>query len=196
MLKQDTVDAVQLCYVNPLIEEVYHVFAKMLGWVVECEYQKTKTDWAPTEFASAVISLHGGIEGKIVLGFPSLTACRLTESLLKRPYMAVNDDVADAICELTNTVSGRAAPCLSQQCTRVGVPEAIIGRGQTIDYSEGTVPVVIGFHCEAGTFVLELGLRKGAATQEHGEEGVAFTSLSSTRNTITAAESTRETVVF
>ena len=149
-------------HINAFVDEVHFVFERMLQWEVECTGMRSKADWAPSNFVSGIITLQGGYEGKVVLGFTTRLACRLTETLLRVNVQSVNDDVADAICEMTNTVTGRAAPCLSKQCIRVGVPTVMIGRARPIDYPRGINPLVIEFRVEDELVVLEVGLQETA----------------------------------
>lgn len=146
--------------VNPFVDEVHFVFGTMVGWDVECVDIRTKEDWAPTKFVSGIISLHGEFSGLVALGVSTRTACCLTETLLQRPVSSVNDDVVDAMRELTNMISGRAAPQISKRCTRVGVPQVVIGRARTFAYPQGTNPIVIEFLAHAESIVLEIGLCK------------------------------------
>ena len=78
---------------------------------------------------------------------------------------SVNDDVTDAVCEMTNTVSGRAAPRLATKPVRVGVPEVVLGRSRPIDFFPGTLPLVIEFCVEDEPVVLELGLREAGGEE-------------------------------
>ncbi len=147
-----------ISHTTPFVEEVIFVFERMLHWEVECESIGTKTDWTPTHFASGVVSLCGGFQGKVALSFPARLACRIAQELLRYPMSRVNDDVVDAICELTNTVTGRALPRLSKHCTSLGVPEAVIGRARPIEYPLGVSPIVVRFRGEVESFALEVGM--------------------------------------
>ena len=75
-------DSLSATHADTFVDEVCFVFQRMLQWEVECTGMRSKTDWAPSSFVSGIITLHGGLEGKVVLGFTTRLACRLTEALL------------------------------------------------------------------------------------------------------------------
>lgn len=149
--------------VEPFVEQTVYVFARLFDWNLEPEPPHAKCCVAPTFDVSGVIRLTGRVRGGVVLSLSRVTACRATELLLERPCRYLNDDVADAVRELTNTVAGRAAGLLHRDRVRFGLPKAVIGHTRPLEWPSGVEPFVIEFHSTTDALALELGLEADPA---------------------------------
>jgi len=147
-------------HIQPFVQQVKYVFKYMFLWEVDSEEPVYKDNWAPESFVSGMITLRGGIQGTIALGFSPPMACQLTSYLLERRIHQINDDVSDAVRELTNTIVGRATPRLPNMSVRLSLPSVMIGRSRPIDYPRGMNPTLVTFFSSHGQFTLEVALRE------------------------------------
>lgn len=107
------------------------VFATMLAMepVAEASY----VDTAPTLANNGVVSLIGLAGPWAGTGSISCTApfaCRLAGQLMMSEYDAVNDDVLDAVAEVTNMIIGNVKTSLEERLGPMGlsIPTVIYGR--------------------------------------------------------------------
>jgi chemotaxis protein CheX len=116
---------------NSIRQSVAQVFSTMLN--VEIQYGTDHTDTGSPEANDGVVSLIG-IAGTWA-GTGSLTcspalACRICSQLLMTESSAVDEDVLDAVAELTNMVIGNVKTDLETQLGPLGlsIPTVVFGR--------------------------------------------------------------------
>jgi len=116
---------------NSIRQSVTQVFSTMLN--VEIQYGTDRTDTGSPEANDGVVSLIG-IAGTWA-GTGSLTcspalACRICSQLLMTESSAVDEDVLDAVAELTNMVIGNVKTDLETQLGPLGlsIPTVVFGR--------------------------------------------------------------------
>ena len=107
---------------------------------------------------SGVIGLTGGMCGDVIVSFDDRVAMLATGALLGDSPTELNDDVVDAVGELTNMIAGAAKGALEQYNMSLALPTVIIGCGHRIGFRSGICPVTIPFQSEWGSFSIELGL--------------------------------------
>lgn len=113
--------------INPFIEQTVYVFDAMLGWPVERRSISLKPDFAPALDVCGLVELRGARRGALALGGSRRLAGRVAAKLLGPGRCHVEEDVADCIGELTNTVAGRATASLHQYRVRISVPSVLMG---------------------------------------------------------------------
>ena len=87
-------------------------------------------------------------------------ACRLSGALLMSEYSAVNEDVLDAMAELTNMIIGNVKSTLEEELGSMGlsIPTVIFGRNyqaRSFGVKEWTV---VPFHCQTDQFEVRFAL--------------------------------------
>ena len=70
----------------------------------------------------------------------------------------LNDDVLDAVGELTNMVAGRAKAELEEYELSVSLPNVITGMGHEVHFPSNVTPLSIAFDTDWGPLTLEVGL--------------------------------------
>lgn len=145
-------------WINPFILHTHEVFEAMLGWTLHRESLAWRSSHVPTHDISGVMQLSGKTSGTVVLSLRRNVAIQIASVLLDKQIGEINSEVADAVGELTNIISGRAAADLASLQTRVGLPNVVIGRTKTIYYPPRVTPLCVGFRCESGELTLEVGL--------------------------------------
>ncbi len=154
-------------HINPFIRATSLVFDRILGCSIERESVFVKQTMAPSHELSGVIGLSGKACGSVVFSLSRPVAFALVERMLERPVSVVDDEVVDAIGELTNIIAGAAKAELSQYELSVGLPNVVVGRHHTIRFPGNVRPLCIAFWTPWGPMSVEVGLDcRGSACQE------------------------------
>lgn len=132
------------------IVEIVHgataeVLSTMLSMEVIAEPAYTDQAGAPTtEGVLAFVGLAGTWAGTGAIGCSASFACHLCSQMLMNEYTAMNDEVLDAIGELTNMIIGNVKTRLEEDLGPMGlsIPTVIYGRNfssRSIGNAEWTV---------------------------------------------------------
>lgn len=116
-----------------------------------------KKDKVATGDVSGVIGLTGHKKGAIVISFSTSAICQIVGGMLGETYTELNDDVKDAVGELTNMISGDARRSLQEQgiIFEAGIPNIVSGPGHQIESMTKGPVVAIPFELNGATFVVE-----------------------------------------
>jgi len=108
---------------------------------------------------SGVIGLSGPKgSGTVVLSLNTNVAMCATGVLLAMEKDTVDEDVVDAIGELTNMVAGAAKSELEFLSMNLSLPTVIMGKDMLMGFDKKIQPLVIPFECKWGELSLEIGL--------------------------------------
>lgn len=112
--------------------------------------------------ATGIISLEGDkIIGTMVLSFSKESILKIISNMLSEEFMEIDEDVLDAVGELTNMVSGGAKGILSEEghTFQMTIPSLVKGRGKRIKHEPIRPSIVIPFSIDAGDFCVEACLK-------------------------------------
>lgn len=147
----------QVEYINPFLASLRNTFQTMLG----CETQRgtvaLKSDRRPPFEVSGVIGLSGKAVGTVVLSFSKEVAVKAASTMLMTELTEINDDVLDAVGELTNMVAGAAKAELEDYQLQVSLPNVITGKGHEVHFPSEVTPIAIPFDTDWGPLSLEVG---------------------------------------
>jgi len=145
-------------YINPFVTSITSVFDTMLGCSLTRGTPFLKSSPAPGHEVSGIIGLSGKAKGTVVLGLAWETARNATAAFLQEPLSEIDDDLADAIGELTNMVAGGAKAQLEQLALSVSLPSVVTGKRHVVEFPGDATPICIPFDCKWGPVSLEVGL--------------------------------------
>jgi chemotaxis protein CheX len=85
-------------------------------------------------------------------------ACRISGALLVREFPGVNEEVLDAIAEITNMIVGNIKSALEEELGPMGlsIPAAIFGRNYQTRATAITEWIVAPYRCESDRFEVRL----------------------------------------
>jgi len=147
----------QVEYINPFVTSVKNTFGTMLGCQVRRGPLVLKQDHSPQHEVSGVIGLSGRAAGTVVLSFSAPLAIKAASILLMTELPQINDEVLDAVGELTNMVAGGAKAELEEYRLAVSLPNVITGKGHVVHFPSEVTPIGIPFETEWGPLTLEVG---------------------------------------
>jgi chemotaxis protein CheX len=110
---------------------------------------------------SGVIGLAGDLQGSVLIHLPEPVAIAITNAFLGMELDAVDEDVKDAVGELTNMVAGSIKYLFPDQDQEIdlAIPSVVCGRGYRCEAIGKFVRSAVGFETEGGRFVVEMQVR-------------------------------------
>lgn len=121
-------------YVNPFLNGTVNVLKTMAFVDPKPGKPFIKKDKMAIGDISGVIGLTGSTRGAVVVSFSKQCALNVISSMMGETYTELNDEVRDAVGEITNMVSGDARRALSELGANfeAGIPAVIVGKGHEI----------------------------------------------------------------
>lgn len=121
-------------------------------------------DERSTGDVSAIVGLTGQLEGSLSVSFSDVCICQIVSSMFGETIEELNEEVQDAVGELTNIISGDARRRIAELGVIIegAVPMVVAGKGHSVRHMTSAPIVVIPFETTAGGFVVELCLAPAA----------------------------------
>ena len=149
------------------------VFSTMLMVEVEGEPAYQERESAQTfDGVIALIGLAGTYVGSGRIACAPGLACRLSGALLACEFSAVNEDVLDAMAEITNMIVGNVKSSLEEELGPMGlsIPTVIFGRNYQTRASGVSEWTVVPFHSGSDRFEVRVCLVPRSETGGHRAE--------------------------
>lgn len=144
-------------YVNPLISAARDVFEMMLGCTPTRKALRLKQSGEASPEVNAVIGVSGAAAGTVVVGMSGATACEILRRMIGTESDQVNDEVCDAVGEITNMIAGSAKSQLAKHNLSISLPNVVTGTGMQMHFPTSVAPMVIDFDSEIGVISIEVG---------------------------------------
>ena len=145
-------------FINPFILSFTHTFQTMLNLSV-VRGKLTLTDSMDGLYeVNGVIGLSGRAVGTIVLSFQREVALKAASSLLMCEATELDEDVTDAVGELTNVVAGAAKAKLDAYEMSISLPNVFVGAAIDVRFPSTVTPIIVPFTCEWGSMLMQVGL--------------------------------------
>lgn len=144
--------------INPFINATISVLETMAFVTVTAGKPYVKTDNVAVGDVSGVLGLTGIANGTIAVTFEEKCILTVVSNMFGETMDQLNEDIADAVGELTNMISGQARRELEQigKLFKAAIPTVVTGRNHSIrHYSEGP-KIAIPFRTESGEFTIEV----------------------------------------
>lgn len=109
---------------------------------------------------SGIIGITGDAQGSLSISFTEKCICNIVSNMFGENIPALNEEVKDAVGELTNMISGDARRDLSEKgVTLIGaIPSVISGKDHSIKHMSKAPVIAIPFSTKAGNFTVEVSL--------------------------------------
>ncbi|MCC6124441.1 MAG: chemotaxis protein CheX [Pirellulales bacterium] len=144
-------------YINSFISSLDHTFQTMLDCEVERGQPALKDDLSPKFDISGVIGLSGRAVGTVVLSLSMEVAVQAASHMLMCEHGEIDDDVVDAVGELTNMVAGAAKSQLDAYQLQTSLPNVITGKDHEVRFPSDVKPICVPFVTKWGPLALEVG---------------------------------------
>lgn len=145
--------------VLPFIRATRDIFEMMLQLEAEAGEPSVKASGKTSHDISGIIGFTGEVEGAVVLSFPNATAQRVCALFTGSDCSESQEDLCDAIGELTNMIAGSAKAQFNGRKASISCPSVVIGTDHVVYSKKGTVCIQIPFNCDCGEFAVEFAIK-------------------------------------
>lgn len=144
--------------VNPFLMATIHVLKTMANIDPAMGNPYLKKESGTKGDISGIVGIIGDAEGSLCLTFSKNCILDIVSKLLGEEQQEINEEVKDAVGELTNMISGNARRRLEEAGYRFqgAVPSVICGPNHEIKHITNGPILAIPFTTLAGNFTLEI----------------------------------------
>ncbi|GHT43437.1 chemotaxis protein CheX [Planctomycetales bacterium] len=150
-------NVVRVEFINPFIVAVTKTLETMVGCKVTREAPQLKKEKHTLFPISGIIGLSGTVVGTVVLTMSEALALKSASVMLMEECKTLNDDVFDAVGELTNVIAGNAKAQLEDYKLSLSLPNVIKGTDVELLFPEDCQPISIPFQTDFGPMAVEIG---------------------------------------
>ncbi|MEW5773859.1 MAG: chemotaxis protein CheX [Thermodesulfobacteriota bacterium] len=146
--------------VKPFLHAVENVISTMAMVEVKAGKPYMKRDNVACGDVSGIISMSGDRNGTISVTFSEAAIKVIVSNMLGEQITEMNQDVKDAVGELTNMISGQARRGLAEigMTMNGGIPTVITGKDHSISHICKDPLLAIPFETPNGPFTVEVSL--------------------------------------
>lgn len=144
--------------INPFLIATKNVVEMMASVQVNAGQPGIKTDNRTRGEVSGLIGMAGEqVSGNMLLSFDQGSILGIVNNMLGEAFTSINDEVADAVGELTNMISGNAKIELNKAGYEfeMSLPVTIVGKNVEISQMSRAPILTIPFETEHGKFFIE-----------------------------------------
>lgn len=148
--------------INPFINATANVLKTMAFVVPKAGRPYLKKDDMAKGDVTGIIGLTGEANGTISVTFDEGSILKIVSNMFGEEMKELNHEVADAVGELTNMISGQARRELEELGKRfeAAIPSVISGKDHTIAHYTDGPKIAIPFTSEGGQFTIEVCLER------------------------------------
>jgi chemotaxis protein CheX len=149
-------------FINPFLQATINVLTTMANVTPAPGKPYIKQDKKCIGDISGIIGLTGASKGAIVLSFSTGAVCKIVGAMLGETYTEINEDIKDAVGELTNMISGDARRRLAEigAVFEAGIPTIISGKGHEVESVTKGPVIAMPFTVDGDVFVVEASFDK------------------------------------
>lgn len=148
--------------INPFLEAAVNVLKTMAMIEPTPGKPYLKKDVVATGDVSGIIGITGDAQGSMSISFSESCISAIVSNLFGMTVSGIDDDVRDAVGELTNMICGDARRRLESQniSLQAGTPTVVAGKNHSITHIHNGPCLAIPFNTPAGDFVIEVAFNK------------------------------------
>jgi len=145
-------------YINPFLEGTISVLKTMARTEPVAGKPYLKKGNQAKGDVSGIIGFTGSARGSLAISFSKAAILKIVSNMIGENYKEINDEVRDAVGEITNMISGVARKMLESQGLNIqaAIPTIVSGENHAILHVLGGPSVIIPFQTEAGQFYVDV----------------------------------------
>lgn len=145
-------------FINPFLLAAVNVLNTMTFTEAKPRKPYLKEDSKPEGAVTGIISISGQAEGSLAISFSHECICHLVANMFGEEVSTINQDVKDAVGELTNMISGDARRQLAESGLplQAGIPEVLSGPTHKVEHSLTAPTIAVPFDTPGGEFTIEV----------------------------------------
>lgn len=139
-------------FINPFLGAVINVLETMANVKVKPGKPYINKERITVGDVTGILEISGHMNGVISLTLTKDAVLTIVNNMLFENYTEINEEIADAVGELTNMISGQARIQLSEQGMKfqAGTPKIIIGKGKELEHIKNAPILAIPFSIDSG----------------------------------------------
>ena len=149
-------------FINPFLHATRNVLETMAQTKVTPQKPRLKEGNTSYGEVSGIIGMTSeAITGCMIVSFSEKCILKIVANMLmEEPRAKIDDEVVDAVGEITNMICGGAKAELAKIDHKfdLATPTMVVGKGVEISYYSTAPTIVIPFDTADGTFVVEANL--------------------------------------
>lgn len=144
--------------VNPLLAATVDILAKLAGIDADVQKPFLKTSPEGKGAVSGVLTLKGTHTGTAAISFSERCILMVVSKMFGEEISKVDDDVKDAVGEITNMISGLATQLYEKEglALKAALDQVLMGGGHAIPHNPGFPVLGIPIRSELGDLTVEL----------------------------------------
>ncbi len=144
--------------VNPFINATINVLETMAFISVEAGRPYLKKDDLAVGDVTGVLGLTGVANGTISVTFEEKCILTVVSNMFGETMRELNSEIADAVGELTNMISGQARRELEEmgKIFKAAIPSVVTGKNHSITHYSDGPKIAIPFKTDDGEFTIEV----------------------------------------
>ena len=145
--------------VNPFVEGTLHILDTTAGVKVQPDSPFLKTDTSPLGDISGMLEITGDLAGSAAISFTEYSILGIVSAMFGEEMTQINEEIFDAVGEITNMVAGHVTTKLAEQGKKVKVKfvRVCTGPDQPIAHTDSQSPVLaVPFKTTLGKVVIEV----------------------------------------
>ena len=146
--------------INPFINATLNVLETMAFVKSEAGKPYLKKDDVARGDVSGVIGITGETNGTIYVTFDESCILKIVSNMFGEEMKEINNEITDAVGELTNIISGQARKELEEigKVFHGAIPSVITGKNHKLIPMTKGPKIAIPFKTESGNFTVEIAL--------------------------------------
>lgn len=107
---------------------------------------------------TGVIGLTGKVRGTVSVSFTEKCILSVVSSMFSEPFTQLNEEIRDAVGEISNMISGQARRQLEEDglSLSAAIPTVVMGANHSLSHFTTYPVVAIPFTTDAGEFTIEV----------------------------------------
>lgn len=148
--------------INPFINATMNVLETMAFTKSEAGEPFIKKDTVAKGDVSGVIGFTGKTNGTVSVTFDESCILRIVSNMFGEEMKELNDEVSDAVGEITNMISGQARKELEEigKVFHGAIPSVITGKNHKLESTTKGPKIAIPFKTDDGSFTIVVCLEK------------------------------------
>jgi chemotaxis protein CheX len=144
--------------INPMIQATVDILEKVGALSMTVQKPFLKTDTRARGDVTSVIALEGDTPGTFSISFPGGCITAVVSKMLGEPITELNEDIKDALGEITNMISGQASQLfeMTGKGLKASLSQVIMGRDQPIPHASDVAILGIACTTDYGEVILEM----------------------------------------
>ncbi|MDH5298134.1 MAG: chemotaxis protein CheX [Desulfobulbaceae bacterium] len=151
-------------FINPFLHATKNVLETMAQTPVNPQKPRLKDGTTTYGEVTGIIGMASStVSGTMIVSFSETCILKIVANMLmEEPKAKVDDEIVDAVGELTNMICGGAKAELAKLNHKfdLATPTMVVGKGVEISHYSSEPTIVIPFTTAAGDFVIEANLNE------------------------------------